>query len=331
MLYQYFLDTIAFSNLNKYDIRSLKLLCHQMNWFNRLKIGLSNSSSSISTNINQLFTHQKLDSQVLEELEELLIISDMGVQVASEIIQQLKKDKFDKKITEKEIKQFLTQKIISILDPVTAKFAITHKPHVLLICGVNGSGKTTSIGKLALKFQQENYKVMIAACDTFRAAALEQLTIWAERANCPIIKSTEKQDPASVAYQAFQEAKSKSIDVLLIDTAGRLHNQVNLMEELSKCVRVIQKIDPTAPHNTILVLDATTGQNALNQVDAFKKLSNIDGLIITKLDGSARGGIVVAIAKKYNIPIYAIGVGEDVSDLNSFSASEFASALVSNN
>ncbi len=308
-----------------------------MTWLKRLASGLKKTSNVLSEGINKLVFHKKLDSLTLEELEELLISSDIGVNTVNKITQELAKQKFDKQINPDEVRLFVQKKIASIITPVSKQLTIpdanlrNNLPYVIVICGVNGNGKTTTAGKLAMQFQDQGYSVMMAACDTFRAAAVEQLSIWAERANkCPIVTGDVNADPASVAYSALQRATKANIDVLLIDTAGRLHNNVNLMEELSKTIRVLKKIDEKAPHEVVLVIDATTGQNAYNQINLFKEKADISGVIVTKLDTGAKGGIVVGIADKYNIPIYAIGIGEGINDLNSFDPEEFAKALVGN-
>lgn len=299
-----------------------------MSWFQKLKQGLSKTASSISSGLTKVFTHKKLDQAALDELEETLIMSDIGVNVSAQIIAELSKDKFNKDVEDAEVRDFLSSKIASILQPYAKHLELINSPQVILMCGVNGNGKTTTIGKLGLKYKQEGKKVLFAACDTFRAAAIEQLNVWAERIGCPIIKGETASDPASVAYKACETAKNEGYDVVLIDTAGRLQNKNNLMEELAKIIRVIKKVIPEAPHDTVLVLDATTGQNALSQVETFKELVKISGLIVTKLDGTAKGGIIIAIAKKFALPIHYIGVGETADDLNAFDANEFASALV---
>ncbi len=253
----------------------------------------------------------------------------MGTNVVSLIIEEISKNKFDTDITEAEIKATIAQIIITILQPVAQELTISdNKPHVLLVCGVNGSGKTTTIGKLAKQWQDAGKRITIAACDTFRAAAVEQLEIWAKRANCGFIKGDLNADPASVAYQAFEQAKANNSDILIIDTAGRLQNKHNLMEQLHKIIRVIKKIDISAPHNAIIVLDATTGQNAINQVKTFKEIVAINGIIITKLDGTAKGGVLVSIAQQFKLPIHAIGIGEAIADLKPFTAEEFAGNLL---
>jgi fused signal recognition particle receptor len=299
-------------------------------WLSRLKSGLSKTSEKVSGGISDIFTKQKLDAESLEALEDLLITTDIGVATSARIIDELSKTRLDKNITPEEVRHVVASQIEAVLSPVTKPLTpdASHRPHVVLVCGVNGNGKTTTIGKLAKRYSDEGKKVMIAACDTFRAAAVEQLDVWAERAGCPIIKGEENADPASVAYQALERARETGADILLIDTAGRLHNKANLMEELQKIRRVIGKLDETAPHDTVLVLDATTGQNAHNQVKTFKEAVTLTGLIITKLDGTAKGGVVVGLAEAFKIPLHAIGVGESIEDLKAFDAREFAESLV---
>jgi fused signal recognition particle receptor len=297
-------------------------------WFSKLKAGLSNTSAKLSSGITSIFTKRKLDQEALDELEELLITTDIGVDTASKIVGELAKNRFDKEITPEEIKQTLASYIADILNPVTVPLTITNSPQVIVICGVNGNGKTTTIGKLASYYKSQGKSVCVAACDTFRAAAVNQLEIWANRAGCKIFKGEDNADPASVAFRAISEAKTEGIDIVFIDTAGRLQNKTNLMEELAKIIRVIKKVEPEAPHNTLLVLDATTGQNAHSQVEAFKSVVNLTGLIVTKLDGTAKGGVIVALAKKFGLPIHAIGVGEGIEDLRPFNPEDFAKSLV---
>lgn len=292
---------------------------------------LSNSSNKISAAISQIFTHKKLDNSTLEELEETLILSDLGADVAIDIIKKFKAKKFEKNIDENSVKKFLGEEILKILQPCEKELKIDDnlKPQVIIFNGVNGAGKTTTIGKIAANLKSQNKKVLIAACDTFRAAASQQLEIWAQRANCEIITAQkEAEDPAAVAYRAFDFARKNNFDVLLIDTAGRLQNKQNLMDELKKINSVLKKIDSSAPHENLLILDATTGQNAKSQLEIFNQIVGITGLVITKLDGSAKGGIVVALAQKFNKPIYAIGVGEKIEDLQEFNAIDFVNNLV---
>ncbi len=301
--------------------------------FSKSKIGdqLKNSSNKISAAISQIFSHKKLATATLEELEEILILSDMGGEVAKEIIANFKSKKFEKNIDEIAIKTFLQQEIEKILKPCESSLVLdeTQKPQVIIFNGVNGAGKTTTIGKVATNLKNQNKKVLIAACDTFRAAASQQLEVWAKRVGCEIIlPQKEGEDPAAVAYRAFDFAKKNNFDALLIDTAGRLQNKQNLMDELKKINSVLKKIDVNAPHQNLLILDATTGQNAKNQLEVFNQIVGISGLVITKLDGSAKGGIVVALAQNFLKPIYAIGVGEKAQDLQEFSAKNFAKNLI---
>lgn len=301
-----------------------------MSFIARLKTGLSKSSNKLSDGITGIFTKAKLDDKAIESLEELLIESDIGAKVATELGAAMAEEKFDKDVSPAEVKQFLAGQIAGMLEPY-AKPLIPekdHKPAVILVVGVNGNGKTTTIGKLAYQYKAEGLSVMMAAADTFRAAAVEQLQQWGERAGIPVVTGPPQSDPASVAFNALEKAKQSSVDVLLIDTAGRLQNKSNLMAELEKISKVLKKIDETAPHHVIQVLDATTGQNAISQVQAFKDVAGVTGLIVTKLDGTAKGGIVVALAKKFQLPIHAVGVGEGIEDLDSFQAADFSMNLV---
>ncbi|SEK68595.1 signal recognition particle-docking protein FtsY [Pacificibacter marinus] len=269
-----------------------------------------------------------LDDQMLEELEELLITTDMGVETSMRVTAAMAEGRFGKKLSALEIKQLMAREIARIMEPVAVPMPLYQKtPQVVLVVGVNGSGKTTTIGKLASQFRAAGKSVVIAAGDTFRAAAVEQLQVWGERAGVPVLTAPEGSDPASLAFDAMTQAQESGADLLMIDTAGRLQNRADLMEELSKIVRVIRKKDPSAPHNTLLVLDATTGQNALNQVDAFQKLADVSGLVMTKLDGTAKGGVLVSLADKFGLPIHAIGVGEQIDDLAPFDPEDFAAAL----
>ena len=269
-----------------------------------------------------------LDDDMLEQLEELLIASDMGVDTALRVTANMAEGRYGRKLSTQEIKQLLAQEVARVMEPVAKPLPIYAKrPQVVLVVGVNGSGKTTTIGKLASQFKAAGKKVVIAAGDTFRAAAVEQLQVWGERAGVPVLTAPEGSDPASLAFDALTKAQEDGADLLMIDTAGRLQNRADLMEELAKIVRVIRKKDETAPHNTLLVLDATTGQNALSQVETFRKLADVSGLVMTKLDGTAKGGVLVALADKFGLPIHAIGVGEQIDDLAPFDPEEFAAAL----
>jgi fused signal recognition particle receptor len=298
-------------------------------WFSRLRDGLKRSSTAISGGITDIFTKRKLDDDVIEELEELLISADLGVTTSARISANIAKNRYDKEIAPEEIRAALADEVTEILDPVAEPFLLdeSQKPHVVLVVGVNGSGKTTTIGKFAKQYRAAGKKVVLAAGDTFRAAAVEQLQIWGERTGCDVVTTKVGGDAAGLAFSAFEKAKADGADLLLIDTAGRLQNKSDLMAELEKVLRVIKKLDPDAPHSCLLVLDATTGQNALNQVEIFGKVCNVSGLVMTKLDGTARGGVLVAIADKFGLPVHAIGVGEGEDDLQPFAARDFARAL----
>ena len=300
------------------------------NWFQKLKTGLFKSSEKITQGVKKIFVNKKLDVQTLNELEELLIMADLGPIAAEKLTAELANEKFDKNIKPEEVKTFLAKKIETSLENIAKPLVIdeTIKPIVILVVGVNGTGKTTTIGKLAHQYSSEGKKTMIAACDTFRAAATEQLQIWAERSNSEFIKGSQGCDAAGLAYEALEESKKKNMDILFIDTAGRVQNKTELMEELAKIIRVIRKIDSLSPHHCLLTLDATTGQNALSQVEIFKEMAEISGLIVTKLDGSAKGGILLSLAEKFGLPVHAIGVGEKIEDLQSFEAQEFAKSLM---
>lgn len=270
-----------------------------------------------------------VDDEMLESLEELLIQSDMGVETSVRVTANIAEGRFGKRISTRELKQALADEVARIMTPVAKPLPLYPKrPQVVLVVGVNGSGKTTTIGKLASQFKAAGKSVVIAAGDTFRAAAVEQLQVWGKRAGVPVLTAPEGSDPASLAFDALTQAQETGADLLMIDTAGRLQNRADLMEELAKIVRVIRKKDPTAPHNTILVLDATTGQNAVNQVDIFRKIADVTGLVMTKLDGTAKGGVLVSLADKFGLPIHAIGVGEQIDDLAPFDPEDFAKALV---
>ena len=300
------------------------------NLFQKLKTGLFKSSEMISQGVKKILVNKKLDIQTLNDLEELLIMADLGPSAAEKLTAELANEKFDKNIKPEEVKTFLAKKIEETLVDVAKPLILNNSktPSVVLVVGVNGTGKTTTIGKLAHQYSSEGKKIMIAACDTFRAAAVEQLQIWAERSNAEFVKSSQGCDSAGLAYEALEKAKSKKIDVLFIDTAGRVQNRTELMEELAKIIRVIRKLDPESPHHCLLTLDATTGQNAVSQVEIFKEIAEISGLIVTKLDGSAKGGILLSLAEKFSIPVHAVGVGEKIEDLQSFEAQEFAKSLM---
>jgi len=302
-----------------------------MNIFEKFKLGLNKSSKNLSSNLNNLFFKKKIDENILNEIEDLLIQSDVGVESAKELKEKFSKAKIDPKNSEKnEIFKIFSNYTCEILKPLekNLKNINENKPTVILIAGVNGVGKTTTIGKLGKILRQKNKKVVFGAADTFRAAAVNQLEIWANKINADIIKSEEGSDPASVAYKALDYAKKNSFDYLIIDTAGRLQNKKNLMEEFKKIVKVLKKIDISAPHEIFLILDATTGQSAINQVEEFKKLSPISGIIMTKLDGTAKGGILLAVGKKFKLPIVALGMGEKEDDLQIFNAEHYANALM---
>jgi fused signal recognition particle receptor len=297
-------------------------------WFGRLRQGLSRSSTKLSEGITGIFTKRKLDQATLDELEELLIQADLGVGTAAKLVGAFGKTRFGQEIAPEEVKSALAGEIAKILEPVAQPLTPTEKPSVVLVVGVNGSGKTTTIGKLAQLYREDGKKVMLAAGDTFRAAAVEQLQIWGERVGAPVIARGAGADPAGLAYEALEAARAEGIDILLIDTAGRLHTKSNLMEELRKVIRVLRKLDASAPHHCLLVLDATTGQNALAQVETFKQMVDVTGLVVTKLDGTAKGGVLVAIADKFKLPVHAIGIGEKAGDLRPFSADAFARGLM---
>jgi len=298
-------------------------------WFARLRQGLGRSSARLGDGITCLFTGRKLDDSALEKLEELLIAADLGPALAARLAGGLAKRRFGQEVTPEEVRTELAADIEAILasvaEPLDTEGA---RPFVVLVTGVNGTGKTTTIGKLAHWLAGRGKRVMLCAGDTFRAAAIEQLKIWGERAHAPVVAGAEGGDPAALAFDAVERARRDGIDVLLIDTAGRLHNKAHLMAELEKIQRVVKKRDPAAPHACLLVLDATTGQNAIAQVETFRDVANVSGLIVTKLDGSARGGIVVALAEKFGLPVHAVGVGEGVEDLRPFEARDFARSLL---
>ena len=302
----------------------------KVSWLKRLTRGLSKSSAKLTEGISAIFTKRKLDDAVLEELEELLIAADLGVKTSGDLIKHLRKTRFGKDVSDREVREVFAEEIARILEPVAKPLTIdpSRAPHVVLVVGVNGSGKTTTIGKLAQFYREQGLKVMLAAGDTFRAAAVEQLKIWGERTGCPVIVRPEGADAAALAYDAIAEARAAGADLLLIDTAGRLHNKAQLMDELAKVLRVMRKIEPSAPHDTLLVLDATVGQNAHSQVEVFRNLVQVSGLVLTTLDGTAKGGVLVALAEKFGLPVHAIGIGEKADDLRSFDAEKFAQSLL---
>lgn len=295
-------------------------------FFSRLKQGLTRSTQKL----NAALTHRYLDETALEELEDELIAADLGPAVAGRVIEEFRNSRFGRNVTTEEIQEALAAEIARVLEPVAQPFELKteHKPHVVLVVGVNGVGKTTTIGKMAKWFRDQGRSVMMVAGDTFRAAAVEQLQVWGERTGAPVIAGKPGGDAAGLAYEGIKQAREAGTDLLFVDTAGRLHNKGALMEELAKIIRVMKKFDETAPHSVLLVLDATTGQNAMEQVRVFRELVNVTGLIVTKLDGSARGGIVVALADAFKLPVHLVGVGEQVEDLRPFSAHDYARGLV---
>ncbi|QDH15325.1 signal recognition particle-docking protein FtsY [Oecophyllibacter saccharovorans] len=295
-------------------------------FFSRLKEGLSRSNAQLSA----LFSKRLLDDATLEELEDELIAADLGPSVAERIISRFRDTSFGQQVTGEEIRNTLATEVAKVLQPVAVPFTPDpgRKPHVVLVVGVNGTGKTTTIGKMAHLYREEGKSVMMVAGDTFRAAAVEQLQVWGERAGAEVIAGKPGADAAGLAYDGLKRATEKQTDILLVDTAGRLHNKSALMEELAKIIRVMKKFDPDAPHSVLLVLDATTGQNAIEQVRVFRELVDVTGLVVTKLDGSARGGIVVALAEQFKLPVHLVGVGEKAEDLRPFSAEDYARGLV---
>nr|WP_319486788.1 signal recognition particle-docking protein FtsY [uncultured Cohaesibacter sp.] len=323
-------DTVAAAPMPVEAAVAAEQPAKKLSWFERLKQGLSRSSGALGEGISSIFTKRKLDDDTLQDLEDILIQADLGVETAMTITDRLSEGRYNKEVTDREVQEILAEEVDKVLEPVAKPLEITRPasgPHVILMIGVNGAGKTTTIGKLAQKFRAEGKKVMMAAGDTFRAAAIDQLKVWGERTGAPVIAREVGSDAAGLAYDAMAEAKQKGMDVLLIDTAGRLQNRTELMAELEKIVRVIKKHDPAAPHSVLLVLDATTGQNALNQVEVFSKMAGVTGLVMTKLDGTARGGILVAISAKHKVPVHFIGIGEGVDDLEPFASRDFARAI----
>jgi fused signal recognition particle receptor len=299
-------------------------------FFSKLKSGLTKSAEKLTGGIAATFTRRKLDDAALEELEDMLIGADLGTAVAAQVIENFRSTRFGKEVSDTEIREALAAEIAAVLQPVALPLIpdTSLKPFVILMVGVNGAGKTTTIGKLATAYREQGLVPMLAAGDTFRAAAVEQLQIWGSRAGAEVISAPPNSDAASLAHDSLSKAQARRADILLIDTAGRLHNKSVLMEELRKIIRVIRKLDASAPHAVLLTLDATIGQNAIAQVRTFKEMVELTGLIVTKLDGSARGGIVVALADEFNLPVHAVGTGEQAGDLRPFDATEFARALV---
>ncbi len=299
-------------------------------WWQRLKQGLSKSSSRLTDGIQRIFGGRRIDAATLDDLEDVLIEADMGVETAAAIAAALKRERLEGEVTPLAAKMLLAREIAARLEPVARPLVLDPalKPHVVLMVGVNGTGKTTTIGKLAAQLRSQKRHVVIAAGDTFRAAAVEQLKVWGERTGAEVIALPPGGDPAALAHEAYTKARAQLADVLLIDTAGRLQNKSGLMAELEKIVRVLKKIDPSVPHSVLLTLDATTGQNALSQVELFTKAAGVTGLVMTKLDGTARGGILVALAARFALPVHFIGVGEQIEDLEPFEAQAFARAIV---
>ena len=300
-----------------------------MSWLQKLKNGLGKTSAKVTGQLSSLLGRSKIDAASLEEVEDALIAADLGTQSAMRLAASMRKYKFDGPVTSESLAAALSDGITEILEPVAVPIVLRDdaRPHVILLVGVNGSGKTTTAGKLAQQWRSEGKSVMLAAGDTFRAAAIEQLQIWGERTGTEVIAGSQGGDAAALAYTAMEKAAATGTDVLIIDTAGRLQNRAELMDELAKIVRVIRKLDDTAPHDSIIVLDGTVGQNAISQVKAFREVADVTGLIVTKLDGSAKGGIVIALAEEFGIPVHAVGVGEGADDLQAFTARDFANAL----
>ena len=300
----------------------------KQSWWQRLSGGLKRTSASIGGAVTDLVAKRRLDQAMLDEIEEVLIRADLGVESAARIAAAVGEGRYDKSITADEVKAVVAAEVEKVLTPVAKPLLIgAGKPFVALVVGVNGSGKTTTIGKLAARFRAEGRSVMLAAGDTFRAAAIDQLNIWGGRSGASVIARAPGADAAGLAFDALTQARGEEVDVLLVDTAGRLQNKAVLMDELQKIVRVMKKVDPAVPHAVLLVLDATVGQNALSQVEVFRDIAGVTGLVMTKLDGTARGGILVAIAAKYGLPVHFIGVGESIDDLAPFSAKDFARAI----
>jgi len=299
-------------------------------WFERLRGGLARSSARLTDGINTLFATGEVDDATLEELEDLLIMADLGPETAHRLAEELRRTRFGRQVTPEEVKTFLAEECAEILRPVAAPLPTSRKrrPNVLMMVGVNGSGKTTTMGKLARQLVDAGKSVTLVAGDTFRAAAVEQLQIWGERAGCPVIAGDHGSDAAALAYDAVKAAQADGTELVMIDTAGRLQNKANLMAELQKIARVVAKLDPDAPHATLLVLDATTGQNAFSQLETFKEMAHVSGLVITKLDGSAKGGVTIGLAERFGLPIHAVGVGEGIGDLRPFRPRDFGRSLM---
>jgi fused signal recognition particle receptor len=302
----------------------------KVGWLGRLAAGLKRSSSRLGEGITSILVKRRLDKAALAALEDLLISADLGPATAGKLVEELGRGRLDREIGENEVRELLAAAIAGLLAPVARPLILepSHRPHVVLVVGVNGSGKTTTIGKLAKFYRDQAKRVVLAAGDTFRAAAVEQLKIWGERTGARVVAGESGADAAGLAFEALSQAKAEAADLLLIDTAGRLHNKADLMAELGKIIRVLKKLDPAAPHECLLVLDATIGQNALQQVETFRALVQVNGLVVTKLDGTARGGVLVALAERFNLPVRAIGVGEGAEDLRPFEADAFARSLL---
>lgn len=297
-------------------------------WFSRFSEGLKKSTSRITEGLNSIITKRKLDDELLQELEDLLLSADVGYSATSKLIVTLKKKRFEQNVTIDEVKAILTEELEDILSPLEASLMIEHHPTVIFMVGVNGSGKTTTTGKLAAQWKTEGRQVRIVAADTFRAAAVEQLSVWAGRASVPIEKGVENSDPAALVYKSYEASILQKDNILIVDTAGRLHTKLTLMDELKKVVRVVQKLNPQAPHYTLLVVDSNIGQNTIQQVKMFQEAVNVNGLIITKLDGTAKAGIVIQLAETFKLPIFYLGIGEAIEDLQPFKASVFVSNLL---
>jgi fused signal recognition particle receptor len=298
-------------------------------WIDRVRSGFRRTSDRVGDNLTGLFGKAALDEESLDSLEEALIASDLGPSTAAKVRERLATERFERGVTEAEVRRVIAQELEAILAPVAKPLDIHAfpRPQVILVVGVNGSGKTTTIAKLAHLFMEQDYSVLLAAGDTFRAAAIEQLRIWGERAGVPVIAGAEGSDSSAIVFDGVKRATAEGIDVLIVDTAGRLQNKKHLMDELAKIRKVLGRLNPAAPHDVVLVLDATTGQNALAQIDVFREVAGVSGLVMTKLDGTARGGVMVAAADKYGLPIHAIGVGEGMNDLRPFDAAEVARAI----